>query len=177
MRMAVMGGIALASWKYVRATRDVDLLVGLEGRSVDGLLAQLHAAEIPPRRQPPITSLGRLRLVQCTYEPPEAFLDLQIDLLLAECPYQLQALSRRVPAQLAGLETSVYVLACEDLIMHKLLAGRIIDRADCVSLIRLQRDHLDWPYLQSWTDQLSVSEGLREAWQEAFPWESLPNGG
>lgn len=28
MRMAVMGGIALASWKYVRATRDVDLLVG-----------------------------------------------------------------------------------------------------------------------------------------------------
>ena len=25
MKLAVMGGIALASWKYVRATRDVDL--------------------------------------------------------------------------------------------------------------------------------------------------------
>ncbi|HEX7446675.1 MAG TPA: hypothetical protein VF306_03970 [Pirellulales bacterium] len=26
-RLALMGGLALASWKHVRATRDVDLLV------------------------------------------------------------------------------------------------------------------------------------------------------
>lgn len=34
MKLAVMGDIALASWKYVRATRDVDLLVGLEGKTL-----------------------------------------------------------------------------------------------------------------------------------------------
>ena len=133
---AVMGGIALASWKYVRATRDVDLLVGLGGRTVDDLLAQLRSAGIRPRRQPPVTSLGRLRMIQCIYEPPESFLDLQVDLLLAECPYQIQALARRVPEQLAGLNLPIYVLSCEDLILHKLLAGRIIDRVDCSSLMR-----------------------------------------
>lgn len=164
-KMAVMGGIALASWKYVRATRDVDLLVSLEGKSVDDLLAVLRAASIRPRRQPEVTSLGRLRLIQCVYEPPEVFLDLQIDILLAECPYQIQALSRRVEEQLAGLDVSIFVLACEDLILHKLLAGRIIDRVDCASLIRLQRENLDWAYLRHWADYLAVNDGLQEVWQ------------
>jgi hypothetical protein len=174
-KMALMGGIALASWKYVRATRDVDLLVGLEGKSVDELLEQLRAAGIRPRRQPPVVNLGRLRMIQCIYEPPDKFLDVQIDLLLAECPYQLQALTRRVPEQLAGLDVSVFVLACEDLILHKLLAGRVIDRVDCVSLIRLQRETLDWTYLQKWSEHLSVSQELQDAWQEAFPGEVMPS--
>ena len=173
-KMAVMGGIALASWKYVRATRDVDLLVGLEGKSVDGLVEQLRAVGVRPRRQPPVVNLGRLRLIQCLYEPPDKFLDVQIDLLLAECPYQLQALTRSVPEQLAGLGVLVSVLACEDLILHKLLAGRVIDRVDCVSLIRLQRDNLDWAYLQNWSAYLSVGQELQEAWREAFPGERMP---
>lgn len=173
-KMAVMGGIALASWKYVRATRDVDLLVGLEGRSADQLLAELRDASIRPRREPAVTSLGRLRLIQCTYEPPESFLDLQIDILLAECPYQVQALARRVPEELAGLKVSVFVLACEDLILHKLLAGRIIDRVDCASLLRLQHENLDWAYLRNWAAYLSVTDGLLEVWHEAFQGQTLP---
>lgn len=175
--MAVMGGIALASWKHVRATRDVDLLVGLGGRSLDDMLAQLRAAHVRPRRQPPVTSLGRLRLIQCVYEPPEAFMDLQVDLLLAECPYQFQALARRVPEQLAGLDIPVFVLACDDLILHKLLAGRIIDRADCVALIKLQRENIDWSYLRGWAAKLSVIDRLTEAWNEAFPGEPEPGQG
>jgi hypothetical protein len=173
-KMAVMGGIALASWKYVRATRDVDLLIALEGRSVDDLLEQLRAAGVRPRRQPPVVNLGRLRLIQCLYEPPDKFLDLQIDLLLAECPYQLEALDRRVPEQLAGLGISLFILTCEDLILHKLLAGRMIDRVDCIALIRLQREQLDWSYLQNWSGYLSVGQDLQEMWQEAFPGEPMP---
>lgn len=174
MKMAVMGGIALASWKYVRATRDVDLLVCLEGKTVDGLLAELRGAGVRPRRQPIVTSLGRLSMIQCVYEPPQAFMDLQVDLLLAECPYQLQALDRRVPQQFTDLNVLMYVLACEDLILHKLLAGRIIDRVDCSSLIRLHRNNLDWTYLRNWAASLSVIGGLLESWQETFPGEEMP---
>ena len=32
--LAVMGGIAVPAWKYARATRDVDLLVGVEAADV-----------------------------------------------------------------------------------------------------------------------------------------------
>ena len=170
---ALMGGLALASWKHVRATRDIDLLIGLEGRTVDDLLAELQRAEIRPKHTPPVKNLGKLRIIQCIYEPPEAFMDLQLDLLVAECDYQRQALSRRLPERLSGLDIPIFVLTCEDLIVHKLLAGRMIDRADCVSLIRLQRENIDWPYLRSWAARLSLTQALSEACDEAFPGESL----
>lgn len=106
------------------------------------------------------------------YEPPGALMDLNVDLLLADCIYQRQALDRRVPEELAGL--NLFILACEDLILHKLLAGRMIDRADCVALLRLQRAELDWAYLKNWAARLAVSDGLAEAWAEAFPGEQAP---
>lgn len=172
--MAIMGGIALASWKHVRATRDVDLLIGLAGHDFEALLAILHESDIRPKRDPPIVSLGKLRLIQCLYEPAGAFMDLQIDLMLAECPYQLQALERRLPEQLAGLDIPVAILTCEDLLLHKLLAGRLIDQADCVALLRLNHERLDWPYLCRWAGSLSVEAELAEAWERAFPGEPWP---
>ena len=171
-RQALMGGLALASWKHVRATRDVDLLVEVPHDDLDRLLATLRAADIRPRRRPEVTQLGKLRLIQCIYEPPGALMDLNVDLLLAECAYQRQALDRRVSERLAGL--NLFILACEDLILHKLLAGRMIDRADCVALVRLQRGHLDWKYLNHWAARLGLVSGLSETWSEAFPGEPTP---
>src|SRR6185437_11325818 len=109
------------------------------------------------------------RLIQCLYEPAGGFMDLQIDLLLAECPYQLQALERRLPEQLAGLDIPVAILTCEDLLLHKLLAGRLIDQADCVALLRLNHERLDWQYLRKWAERLSLADELTESWQRAFP--------
>ncbi|HJT33694.1 MAG TPA: hypothetical protein VJ783_16735 [Pirellulales bacterium] len=133
---------------------------------------QFCAADIEPRRRPAVSHLGKLRIIQSMYEPPGALMDLNVDLLLADCIYQRQALDRRVPEELAGL--NLFILACEDLILHKLLAGRMIDRADCVALLRLQRAELDWAYLKNWAARLAVSDGLAEAWAEAFPGEQAP---
>lgn len=60
--MAVMGGIALSVWKHVRATRDVDLLLAVGQQHVEGLIEQLRAARILPKRDPPVMSLGQLEL-------------------------------------------------------------------------------------------------------------------
>ena len=38
--------------------------------------------------------------------------------------------------ELSGLDVTLDVLACEDLLLHKLLAGRVIDRVDAAALIR-----------------------------------------
>jgi hypothetical protein len=127
--MAVMGGVALAAWQYVRATRDVDLLVSLGNTDPGLVMTRLAAASIHPKRQPPLVPLGSLQIVQFRYEPPGAFVDVQVDLLLAESNYHRQALARRVPIHLPELGVEMHVLACEDLILHKLLAGRMIDRA------------------------------------------------
>ena len=168
---AVMGGIALAAWKYIRATRDVDLLVSIAGRDMEQLIAELRAVEIHPKGNSPVASLGQLTVVQMTYEPPETFMALQVDLLLAESDYHEQALRRQVSMRLPDFDVEIGVLACEDLILHKLLAGRIIDRADVAALLRANRKSLDLDYLHQWNKSLGVTAGFTEASNEALPEE------
>jgi hypothetical protein len=128
--MAVLGGLAMARWKCLRATRDVDLLLSAGEREPSQLIETLRAAQIRPKRDPPLTTVGRLDLIQLLHEPPGSFVDLQIDLFLAGSDYHRAALERRVPTELPHLDVHISVLACEDLILHKLIAGPLIDRAD-----------------------------------------------
>ncbi len=173
--MAVIGGIAVSTWKHVRVTRDVDLLVAIGDTSPDDLVKRLAAVGIRPKRQDPLVKLSDAEFLQLKYEPPETFVDVQIDLLLAHSPYQRQALSRRVPVPSSELGFDVCVLSCEDLILHKLLAGRIIDRADAAALLRANRRSIDSGYLLKWTAALRLSGELAEIWDEAFPGELPPS--
>ncbi len=170
--LALVGGIALATWKYIRATKDVDVLMGIGEADLPDVLERLLAANVRFKQDPPVVDVGALAIVQLQYEPPETFVDVQIDLLLARSPYHFQSLDRRVPTRLPGLDVEIDVLACEDLILHKLEVGRLIDRADAAALLRANRHALDVDYLRQWADELKITEELSEVWGEAFPGES-----
>lgn len=171
---ALMGGIALAAWERVRATQDIDLLIEVEGRNTDELIKGLESAGLRPKRQPPMLTLGTVRMIQFRYQPPRAFIDMQVDLLLAESEYHRQALARRVQMRLPDLEFDLFVLTCEDLILHKLLAGRIIDRADCIALLAANRPALDHEYLARWSKSLGVETGWQDAWRSAIAGDTPP---
>ncbi|MEX2171783.1 MAG: nucleotidyl transferase AbiEii/AbiGii toxin family protein [Pirellulales bacterium] len=171
---ALVGGLALAVWNHPRATRDVDLLIAVDSANLDPVIDQLRAHGCRPKKSPPLVTIDRLRLAQFLYTPPGEFYDVQFDLLLAECDFQKSALSRRVPRDISGVHRPVDVLQCDDLILHKLLAGRLIDRADAAILLRENRDAIDFDYMQVWILSLGLSEGFGETWREAFPDEAPP---
>lgn len=125
--------------------------------------------DVGPNTTPPLLGLGTEHILQLLYEPPGAFTDLQIDLLLAESDYHREALSRRVPMRLPELDMAVLVLSCEDLIIHKLIAGRIIDKADVVALLRANKEGLDLDYLWKWVQELALEQDWSMVWGEAFP--------
>jgi hypothetical protein len=81
-----------------------------------------------------------------------------------------------MPTRLVALDFDLDVLACEDLILHKLLAGRFVDRADAAMLLRANRADLNLDYLLGWTTTLSLGAELAEVWGEAFPGEAMPKG-
>lgn len=170
--MAVMGGIALAAWEHVRSTQDVDLLIGFGQTEAERVLSRVALAGFRPKRDPPVVALGDLHLIQLLYEGPGTFVELQVDLLLGTSDYHRTALSRRVAIRLPGLDLDVAVLTCEDLILHKLLADRIVDRADCAALLTANRDSLDRSYLAYWSNRLALTAGLAQAWRAAFPADS-----
>ena len=172
--MAVMGGLAVAVWEHVRATQDVDLLVGVGEADVGAVVERLAQAKVRSKRASPVLTVGPVQIVQLLYEPPDSFVDVQVDLLLAQSEYHRAALQRRTAARLPELDFEVQVLSCEDLILHKLLAARILDRVDAAALLRANREGIDLSYLTSWVGNLSLDAELAEVWQGAFPGEKPP---
>ncbi len=170
--MAVAGGIAVGIWKCPRSTHDVDLLIAIEPPDLKALLAALGSAGMLPRTATIPVELGDLRMALLSYEPPGSYLTLHINLLFADSEYHRQALSRVVPVTIPDGPVLVNVLSCEDLILLKLLAGRLIDQADVVSLLQANIGELDRTYLADWARRMGVFDHLAELWIRALPQEA-----
>jgi hypothetical protein len=172
--MAVVGGLALAAWKHARYTRDADLLIAAEESALGAVLNALGAAGFYARHSPPVLVIDEQKIVQFGFLPPDGKASFQLDLLVANDGHQQAALARVVAWNIPGLDHPVLVLRPDDLILLKLTAGRIIDRADAAMLLRENRGEIDMQYLTAWVGRLSLDAGFGDIWREAFLDEPIP---
>ena len=166
---ALIGGVALAVWGYPRATRDVDLLIGVEVDQVERVIERLRATGFRPKRTPPVITIGTHRFAQLLYTPPGEFYDVQVDLLIGENEFQKSAIARSVQRDVSGVHGLVSVVNCDDLILLKLIAGRLIDRSDASMLLRENPDAIDFNYVSNWVGSLGLVSEYAEICREAFP--------
>lgn len=59
-------------------------------------------------------------------------------------------------------------------ILHKLMACRIIDRADVLALLRANHKTLDTDYINKWVRRLALQADWATVWAEAFPGTPCP---
>jgi hypothetical protein len=85
---------------------------------------------------------------------------LRIDFIFSTTDYERQAITRAVQIELRG--ESVPFATAEDLIIHKLFAGRTRDIEDAVSVVRRQGDALDWSYVNDWCRAFAGVPGREE---------------
>lgn len=153
----LMGAVAANRYRReVRLTGDVDLLLASHGAGLAALEGAFTAAGWTVRRGTPDGAILRLR-----HEALGA-----ADLVLAETDYQRMALER---AQTETIEEGarVTVLRVEDVVVHKLIAGRPRDLDDIAEILATGRP-LDESYVEGWAqywDVLALWRRLREAAQ------------
>lgn len=174
---AVIGGLALSAWNHARYTRDADVLVAVEHDAIGPVVQALVAAGFHPRHDPPLRVLDGQGIVQFTFQPPGALLPFQFDLLLATSAHQRESLSRAVTRSLPGGAGSIRVVRPDDLIVIKLLAGRMIDLADAAMLLRENRADIDFDRLGREIAAHGLDAAYRTIWHDAFPGEPFPAGG
>jgi hypothetical protein len=79
--------------------------------------------------------------------------------------------TRRV--QVETLDRAVWIASLDDMIVTKLRwsqhAGREKDIVDARNLIAVQREHIDWPYVESWCDRHGTRELLDRLRRECSP--------
>lgn len=157
---AVIGGLALSAWNHARYTRDADVLV---------------EAGFHPRHAPPLRLIEGQGIIQFNFQPADALMPFQFDILLATTAFQRESLERAVSRTLPGSDTAVRIVRPDDLIVIKLLAGRIIDQADAAMVLRENREDIDFDRLHRVISTEGLATEYRAIWHDAYPDEQVPD--
>jgi predicted nucleotidyltransferase len=158
---AVMGGIAVRAYGIPRATYDVDFTLALPRDRLQELYGAVGdiGYTVPEAYQKGwVDQVSGLSLVKFRWYRQGQGID--IDVFLAEAPFQKEVLKRRRRVQLDGL--TVWLVSPEDLVLLKLLAARPRDMADIGDVLFTQ-GQLDEAYLRHWADELGVRAALEQA--------------
>jgi hypothetical protein len=158
--IAVAGGIALSYWGNPRSTQDIDLAIYTD--QFDPIRSILHEAGFAAKSSEE-KDLGLFRLNQFEFDPVDAFVTVEIDLMVSDSEYYAQIAKRFVTVELAGVLLPIYVLSREDLVLHKVFSGRLIDQADVHQLLESHWDALDRPYLEQWSKALDIHHSFLQA--------------
>ncbi len=143
-RYAIIGGIALSQWGVIRFTHDVDIKVLVPDVNYAAVRAELRAAFPERARQ------------QVPENPLIVDVDIDgitVDFLLALPGYEELIIQRATQRDLGGW--SAWICSAEDLIIQKLVAGRLKDLPDVEALLIEQQGRLDEAYLEDWLAQFA----------------------
>jgi len=154
----VIGGQAVLLHGEPRLTKDVDITLAAGLDEVDTVLRAAKKAGLEPLVDPDDFTL-RTMVLPC--RDPET--SIRVDFILSHSPYEREAIGRSVTVRLG--EVAVHFATAEDLVVHKVLAGRPRDLED-VRAIVLKKPDLDRPFihrtLQQFQEALSHDEELTD---------------
>jgi len=154
----VIGGQAVLLYGEPRLTRGIDITLGIDAGSLDRLLTLTHRLGFQPAIKDPATFVSKTNVLPVA----DAASGIRIDFIFSSTPYEAAALARTVVRILEG--HPVRYAAVEDVIIHKLFAGRARDLEDIRGILR-RRPGLDGKYLQLWLAQFT-EVGSRDLWHE-----------
>ena len=155
----VIGGQAVLVYGRARLTRDIDITLGLDtdGFSlVEKVCKKLNLRILPEKPE----EFAEETKVLPTEEPKSK---IRVDFVFSFSEYERKALERVVPVQIDNYP--VMFASCEDVIIHKIVAGRAVDEEDVKSILIKNKDSIDFEYITGWLlefSKISEHEGILE---------------
>ena len=164
----VTGGQAVLLYGEPRLTRDIDVTLGTDPSRLREVLDWVESNGWRVLVETPADFVGRTMVLPCL-DPATG---IRIDLVFSFSLYEQQALKRARRVSMGKAE--VCFASLEDLIIHKIIAGRPRDLED-VRNVLLKNRTFDLHYTQDWLRQFDRSLGQRslqqfeKLWLEAQP--------
>ena len=155
----LIGGQAVLLHGEPRLTQDIDVTLGVGPDQLPDVLAvceELGLRPLPDNVE---------SFVRETFVLPALDVDsgIRVDLIFSTTAYEAQAIRRAVRVEVQG--QPVPFATAEDLILHKLFAGRARDEEDARGVVVRKLEELDWAYLERWAHEFAEVPGrerLRE---------------
>lgn len=157
---AIMGGIAVRAHGIPRPTYDVDFTLAVPRDRLGALFQAIadRGYTVPDQYSNGwVDTVGGMPLVKVKLYIDGRAID--ADIFIAETPFQLEVIDRRISAEVGGL--TVNLISAEDLILFKLVAARPRDMIDVQDVLFTQGE-VDEAYLRRWAGPLGVERQLDE---------------
>jgi len=155
----IIGGQAVLLYGRPRLTRDIDITLGVDTdrfAAIEGLCKRLDLKLLPENPE----DFAKQTSVLPTEETQSK---LRVDFIFSFTPYELQAIERAREVLVDGYPAKFG--SCEDVIIHKMVAGRAIDEEDVRSILAKNKHSVDLEYIRKWLLQfsgISEHEGVLE---------------
>ena len=136
---------------YPRLTKDIDLTLGIgtdQLKLVLGVCRTLVLRVLPRNPQ----GFARETNVLPAEDTKSRF---RIDFIFSYTPYEAQAFKRAKKVVFDGYP--VKFASLEDVMVHKMIAGRAIDEEDCRNLIAKHKQKMNIKYIEKWLETFSAS--------------------
>lgn len=145
----IIGGQAVLLYGEPRLTRDIDVTLGVDVDRQAQLVAVAKSVGLTPLVTP--ESFTTQTMVLPCHDPSSG---IRVDFIFSFTPYERQAIDRAVPVSIRSAQ--VRFASAEDLIVHKMLAGRPRDHEDVTGIL-LKQPRLDLAYVRHWLAQFAAA--------------------
>lgn len=157
----LIGGQAVLLHGRPRLTEDIDITLGLDPAAWLTIRQACTDLQLDPLPQQLEAFVKETFVLPARHAPT----GLRVDFIFSTTPYERHAIARAVRVDVGG--ELVPFATAEDLIIHKLFAGRPRDLEDVVGVMRRSGDRLDWRYLETWIAEFAKVPG-REQMPDLF---------
>ena len=160
----VAGSLASTHHGEPRSTQDIDLVVDPSPASLAAFVADLDRERFyVGDAQGALDRRDQFNVIDVTS-------GWKVDLIIRkDRSFSRSEFARREPVTIAGVETAV--ASVEDTILAKLewyrAGGSDRQRRDVVAMLAVQREAIDFPYLEEWAETLGLTHDLRTAVEQA----------
>jgi predicted nucleotidyltransferase len=145
----IIGGQAVLLYGTPRLTRDIDITLGIDTDQypvIDRLCRDLgfRVLSDDPERF----------AVQTKVLPAEDLPSkIRVDFIFSFTPYEGQAIERANKVMMKGYPVSF--ASREDVVIHKMFAGRAVDLEDVRHILAKSGQHIDLAYIRRWLSEFS----------------------
>lgn len=151
----IIGGQALLLYGEPRLTRDIDITLGAGTDRLKDLIAITKELSLKPIPEDFESFVKKTMVLPALDEPS----GIRVDFIFSFTPYEMAAIKRAKRVLIKDKEVSF--ASAEDLIIHKIFAGRPRDIEDVRSVL-LKNPSIDAGYIRRWLREFDVTSAKKD---------------